>query len=122
MERSIDLGTYIESGVPMDALIRAETLDTIFSTHTALHDGAVVIRRNRIASAGCLFPLTDDPALARKYGTRHRAAIGLSGATGRATGPHLHLAVRWQGVYLNPAVLLMLRLPDTESENARSQQ
>jgi murein DD-endopeptidase MepM/ murein hydrolase activator NlpD len=50
------------------------------------------------------------------------AAIGLSGATGRATGPHLHLAVRWQGVYLNPAVLLVLRLPDTESENARSQQ
>jgi murein DD-endopeptidase MepM/ murein hydrolase activator NlpD len=50
------------------------------------------------------------------------AAIGLSGATGRATGPHLHLAVRWQGVYLNPAALLMLRLPDTESENARSQQ
>lgn len=78
VERAIDLGTYIESGVPMDALIRAETLDTIFSTHTALHDGAVVIRRNRIASAGCLFPLTDDPALARKYGTRHRAAIGLS--------------------------------------------
>jgi len=44
--------------------------------------------------------------------------VGLSGATGRATGPHLHLAVRWQGVYLNPAALLKLQLPDTESKSA----
>ncbi len=49
------------------------------------------------------------------------ALIGLSGATGRATGPHLHLAVRWQSVYLNPAVLLKLPLPDPDSKTARSQ-
>ncbi|MDJ0972886.1 MAG: diadenylate cyclase CdaA [Planctomycetota bacterium] len=78
VERQIDLSTYISTGVPVDAIIRAETLDTIFSTHTVLHDGAIVIRGNRIAAAGCLFPLTEKPELARKYGTRHRAAIGLS--------------------------------------------
>ena len=78
VERNIDLGTYMDTGVPMDAIIRAETLDTIFSTHTVLHDGALLIRGARIAAAGCLLPLTERPQLAREYGTRHRAAIGLS--------------------------------------------
>ncbi|MDA1195649.1 MAG: diadenylate cyclase CdaA [Planctomycetota bacterium] len=77
-ERNIDLGTYLDTGVPMDAIIRSETLDTIFSTETVLHDGALIIRANRIAAAGCLLPLTERPQLARAYGTRHRAAIGLS--------------------------------------------
>jgi diadenylate cyclase len=78
IERSIDLGTYMDTGVPLDAIIRSETLDTIFSTHTVLHDGAVILRGDRIAAAGCLLPLTEHPNLARAYGTRHRAAIGLS--------------------------------------------
>jgi diadenylate cyclase len=78
IERATDLGQYIDTGVRMDALIRAETLDTIFSTETILHDGALVIRGDRIAAAGCLLPLTEKPHLARQYGTRHRAAIGLS--------------------------------------------
>jgi diadenylate cyclase len=77
-ERNIDLTTYMDTGVPMDAIIRAETLDTIFSTHTVLHDGALLVRGDRIAAAGCLLPLTERPQLARDYGTRHRAAIGLS--------------------------------------------
>ena len=78
IERNIDLGTYIDTGVPMDSLIRAETLDTIFNTDTVLHDGAVIVRGDRIAAAGCILPLTERPQLARTYGTRHRAAIGLS--------------------------------------------
>jgi diadenylate cyclase len=78
IERSIDLSTYIDTGVPLDAQIRAETLDTIFSTETILHDGALILRGDRIAAAGCLLPLTERPSLARRYGTRHRAAIGLS--------------------------------------------
>ena len=78
LERRVDLTQYIDSGVRLDSLIRAETLDTIFSTETILHDGAVIVRADRIAAAGCLLPLTEKPHLARQYGTRHRAAIGLS--------------------------------------------
>ncbi len=78
IERNIDLQTYIDTGVPLDAQIRAETVDTVFSTETVLHDGAVIIRRGRIAAAGCLLPLTERPQLQRRFGTRHRAAIGLS--------------------------------------------
>ncbi len=78
LERHIDLTPYIDTGVRLDALIRAETLSTIFSTETVLHDGALIIRGDRIAAAGCLLPLTERPHLARQYGTRHRAAIGLS--------------------------------------------
>ena len=78
LERGVDLGTYIDTGVKLDAVLRAETLDTIFTTNTLLHDGAVIIRGDRIAAAGCLLPLTERPHLARRYGTRHRAAIGLS--------------------------------------------
>lgn len=77
-ERNIDLDSYMATGVPMDAIIRAETLDTIFSTHTVLHDGALIIEGDRIASAGCVLPLTERPGLDREYGTRHRAAIGMS--------------------------------------------
>jgi diadenylate cyclase len=78
IERTVDLGTYVDTGVRLDAILRAETLDTIFTTKTLLHDGAVIIRGDRIAAAGCLLPLTERPHLARRYGTRHRAAIGLS--------------------------------------------
>ena len=78
VERGVDLTPYIDTGVRLDALIRAETLDTIFSTETILHDGAVIVRGDRNAAAGCLLPLTEKPHLARQYGTRHRAAIGLS--------------------------------------------
>ena len=117
IERNIDLSTYIDTGVPLDAQIRAETLDTIFSTKTVLHDGAVIVRRGRIAAAGCLLPLTERPHLARRYGTRHRAAIGLSEQSDAAVivvseeRGQIHLAERgelqpykdteWLTAYLN---------------------
>ncbi len=78
LERNIELTTYIDTGVPMDAIIRSETLTSIFNVNTVLHDGAVVVRRGRIAAAGCLFPLTERPQFPRSFGTRHRAGIGLS--------------------------------------------
>ena len=117
IERNIDLGSYIDSGVPMQAIIRAETLDTIFSTDTALHDGTAVIRDNRISAAGCVFPLSESPELARRYGTRHRAAVGLSEQSDAVVivvseeRGHVHIAERgemtrysdpsWLRAYLN---------------------
>ena len=69
---------YSEVGTTLDALISAELILTIFHPNTPLHDGAMVIEGNRIHSAGVLLPLTEDPKLSWKYGTRHRAAIGMS--------------------------------------------
>ncbi|MBI4368451.1 MAG: TIGR00159 family protein [Candidatus Omnitrophica bacterium] len=78
IERDAGLKTYIESGIPLDAKVSAELLITIFATNTPTHDGAVVIEGDRIASAGSLFPLSQNPDLPRTLGTRHRAAIGLT--------------------------------------------
>lgn len=85
IEREIGLRTYIEGGVKIDAEIRSELIDTIFYPGTALHDGAIVIQGGRIAAAGCLFPLTDNPMISKALGTRHRAAIGLTEETDAVT-------------------------------------
>jgi len=69
---------YSDVGTQLNADVSTELLLTIFHTNTPLHDGAVVIKNNKILSAGVLLPLTEDPKLSWKYGTRHRAAIGLS--------------------------------------------
>lgn len=69
---------YSEVGTVIDARISAELILTIFHQNTPLHDGAMIIDKNRIHSAGVLLPLTEDPKLSWKYGTRHRAAIGMS--------------------------------------------
>lgn len=69
---------YSEVGTKLDALISAELILTIFHPNTPLHDGAMVIEGNKIHSAGVLLPLTEDPKLSWKYGTRHRAALGMS--------------------------------------------
>jgi len=69
---------YSEVGTTIDARISTELILTIFHPNTPLHDGAMVIEKDRIQSAGVLLPLTEDPKLSWKYGTRHRAAIGMS--------------------------------------------
>lgn len=78
IERYEPLGDVVERGVPMDAVITASLLTTIFQVGTPLHDGAVVIRRGRIAAAGCILPLSSKLKAQSLFGTRHRAALGIS--------------------------------------------
>ena len=81
LERDIGLRTFIESGVVLDARISRDLLLSIFSPGLPLHDGAVIVQKDRIAAAACFLPLTTTPALARDLGTRHRAAIGITEET-----------------------------------------
>ncbi|NUN12676.1 MAG: TIGR00159 family protein [Myxococcales bacterium] len=83
IERSADLSSYTEEGVPIDGRVSRELLFSIFLTshQNPLHDGAVMIQKGRIAYAGCFLPLTVNPKVDRELGTRHRAAIGLSEET-----------------------------------------
>jgi diadenylate cyclase len=78
VERSVNLGNVIDGGVKMDAELSYDLLVTIFNPATPLHDGAVVVRRHRVAAAACFLPLTLNPMLSKDLGTRHRAAIGIT--------------------------------------------
>lgn len=77
-QKETNMGVYSDVGTKIDALISTELILTIFHPNTPLHDGAMVIENNKIHSAGVLLPLTEDPKLSWRYGTRHRAAIGMS--------------------------------------------
>lgn len=78
IERDVGLKPYIEGGVRLDAEVTSELIQTISHPGSALHDGAIIIKEERIIAAGCLFPLTDNPDVAKSMGTRHRAAIGIT--------------------------------------------
>ena len=78
MERQVGLGEYERTGIPIDSKITSQLLINIFEHNTPLHDGAVLIRNNRIVSATCYLPLTDNLEIGKELGTRHRAAIGIS--------------------------------------------
>jgi diadenylate cyclase len=78
VERDIGLRNYIESGIPLDAILTYDLLVTIFRPGSPLHDGAVILQEGRVAAAACFLPLTVNPQLSRELGTRHRAAIGLT--------------------------------------------
>lgn len=81
IEQSVQLHEAVESGIPVDCIATPEMLETIFFPNNAIHDGGVIIRGDRIASAACIFPLTRRQDLNKSLGTRHRAAIGLSEET-----------------------------------------
>jgi diadenylate cyclase len=81
IERDIGLRTFIESGVSLDAHVSHDLLLSIFLPGTALHDGAVIIQKDRIAAAACFLPLTVNPAFSNQVGTRHRAGIGITEET-----------------------------------------
>ena len=81
LERETHLGEYMNSGTELDANVTSELLKNIFVPNTPLHDGAVIIRDDKIITAGCVLPLTANPNLSSELGTRHRAALGLSEAS-----------------------------------------
>ena len=81
LERDIGLRTFIESGVLLDARVSRDLLVSIFQPGLPLHDGAVVVQKGRIAAAACFLPLTTNPQVSRHFGTRHRAAIGITEET-----------------------------------------
>ena len=77
-ERKTLLGSIIETGTAVDAKVSEELIGTIFFPKTPLHDGAALIRADRVVAAGCILPLTKNNELSKELGTRHRAAIGMS--------------------------------------------
>ena len=81
LERETGLKDYIESGHDIDAHLSRELLVSLFLHESPLHDGGVIIRKDRILTAGCVLPLTRNPYISKRLGTRHRAAIGLSEET-----------------------------------------
>ncbi len=81
IERLQGLRTYIENGIPLDAALSYDLLINIFSPDTPLHDGAVIVQDDRIAAAACFLPLTGNPELSKEFGTRHRAALGITEET-----------------------------------------
>ncbi|WP_461205156.1 diadenylate cyclase CdaA [Clostridium sp. DL1XJH146] len=78
IEQATGLNDIRETGISVDAEISSSLLENIFVENTPLHDGAVIIKNARIASCGCLLPLSKDASISKKLGTRHRAALGIS--------------------------------------------
>lgn len=78
IERETGLKNFIDTGSEIDAKVKAELIYSIFVPQSPVHDGAVIITNGRIAAAGCFLPLSKDPNIDKRYGTRHRAALGLT--------------------------------------------
>lgn len=78
MERDMGLNEVIDTGIKLDSLVSSELLINIFIPNTPLHDGAVIIRGDRIMAASCFLPLSENPNLSKELGTRHHAGIGIT--------------------------------------------
>ena len=77
MERGVGLSDIVSTGIMIDAKISSSLLQNIFFPNSPLHDGAVIIQKERVVSAGCILPLSDSVNLSKELGTRHRAALGM---------------------------------------------
>ena len=78
LERDIQINDIIDTGVKMEAEVSPQLIVNLFTPNTPLHDGAVIISKNKVAAAACILPLADDKDIAKEIGTRHRAGIGVS--------------------------------------------
>lgn len=114
IEKEHTLNVYIDKAIRLDAIVTFELLDTIFHPNTALHDGAVIIRGNQIMCAGAFYPSSDKSDIPQQYGSRHRAAIGISEVTdaftivvSEETG---HVATTIGGTITGNVTIEMLRL------------
>lgn len=85
VEQNYSLEEYERTGIEVDGIVTSQLLINIFEHNTPLHDGAVIIRGNRVTSATCYLPLSDNMGLSKDLGTRHRAAVGISEATDSLT-------------------------------------
>lgn len=79
--RQMSIDHLVQVGTEIDAKVTSELLNSIFLPYSPIHDGAVIIQRDKITSAGCFLPLTQNPDIAKSFGTRHRAALGISEQT-----------------------------------------
>lgn len=84
IERDTGLNDYIEIGTVIEANVIKEIIVSIFLPQSPLHDGAIIVQKNKVTAAGCVLPLSTNPALSKNFGTRHRAAIGLTEETDAA--------------------------------------
>lgn len=78
VERDVPLNTIAEAGVRLDAQLSYDLIISIFNPNSPLHDGAIIVRGDRVASAACFLPLSLNPSLSKEFGTRHRAAVGIT--------------------------------------------
>lgn len=104
LERNEGLRNFVETGTRLDARVKSELIETLFTPNSPLHDGAVIIRGDTVVAAGCILPLSQNPRISPALGTRHRAAIGISEETDAVAvciSEHsAAISVAWRGVLL----------------------